>query len=213
MVRDVLDETFCQMVRTLVTSHHSVYPWLPPQGIFFEALIRQAYWQLGWSDAELVSGRPNSPEHDLLVGNQRISIKSETGRGTKSDFITITKLCTTEREPWEPAILVDRVLAHLQRYERLVMLRTIWRSEYFHYQLLEIPLPLLRMISAAAIGPVGKRSGRRSLGGDIYSEHGPLFHVHFDGADGKCQIRQLRVAHMRMLLEWDHRFPPQFTRT
>lgn len=210
MHRELLTDEFCQMVRTLVTSHHSVYPWLPPQGIFFEALIRQAFWQLGWPGTELVESTPNSPEHDLLVGHHRVSIKSETGKGTRPDFITITKLCTTEREPWDAATLVERVLSHLSRYDRIVMLRAIWRGEYFHYQLLEIPIGLLAAMRLGTFGPVGRRLGRRSIGGDISDPAGtPLFHVHFDGSDGKCQVRRLAVARTTMFLEWDHRISPR----
>jgi hypothetical protein len=29
-----------------------------------------------------------------------------------------------------------------------------------------------------------------------------LFHVHFDGADGKCQVRNLGVSRCLTLLEW-----------
>ncbi len=49
-----------------------------------------------------------------------MSLKTETGLGTKSDQITITKLCTTEREPWDAPTLVGRVLEHLSRYQPVV---------------------------------------------------------------------------------------------
>ena len=72
------------------------------------------------------SGR-NLAGHDLLVEGQKISLKTETGRGTNPDLISITKLCTTEREPWDAPTLIERVLAHLSRYDVILMLRAIWR--------------------------------------------------------------------------------------
>jgi hypothetical protein len=141
--------------------------------------------------------------HDLLVGGQRLSIKTETGKGTRLREITITKLCTTEKDPWEPEALIRHTMNHLARYDRMLMLRAIWRKERIRYQLLEIPLDLLRSIEVVNLSPVGWRKGRRSLGGDVVDRDERVFHVHFDGADGKCQIRSLLVSRCRMLLEWD----------
>jgi len=73
----------------------------------------------------------------------------------------------------------------------------------YHYQLLDVPLDLLRRMESLTAQPVGTRPGRRSLGMDVPGDGGVLFHVHFDGADGKCQIQRLRVENCRMLLEWD----------
>ncbi|MBI3659866.1 hypothetical protein HY230_05270 [Candidatus Acetothermia bacterium] len=191
MDREPFDQRFCNTVQSLIGRHHTIYPTLPPQGIFFEELVQQAFKQCGWSHAEIVATSRNSPQHDLLVGNQRLSIKTETGKGTDNDSISITKLCTTEREPWDSETLIRHTLSHLSRYDRMLMLRAIWRERLIHYQLLEIPLEILRLISTLVTSTVGRRSGRRSLGGDVRAQDETIFHVHFDGADGKCQIRNL----------------------
>ena len=60
-------------------------------------------------------------------------------------------------------------------------------------QLLEIPLDVLKLIADVTVQPVGRRLGRQSLAADVYGTSGELFRVHFDGADGKCQIRGLSV--------------------
>jgi len=140
-----------------------------------------------------------------MVGNTRISLKTETGTGTKRDRISITKLCTTETGAWDSPSLIKHTLAHLGRYEVMVMLRAVWGDGILHYQFLDIPLSTLRLMSAAVAVPVGRRKGRQSLGADIVDSRSGdvLFHVHFDGADSKCQIRNLRVDRCRMLTEWD----------
>jgi hypothetical protein len=51
--------------------------------------------------------------------------------------------------------------------------------------------------------PVGRREGRRSLGFDVTDGEDVLFHVHFDGADGKCQIRNLPVDRCIVLDRWE----------
>jgi hypothetical protein len=73
---------------------------------------------------------------DLLVEGKRISLKTETGASTKANRITTTKLCTTEKEPWDAPTLIARVLDHLGRYEFILMLRSIWERPLLHYALI-----------------------------------------------------------------------------
>ena len=204
---DLFGGTLPETIKSLVTQHHTIYPPLPPQGIFFELLAQRAFDLCGARDIRIIKPSPNLPQHDLQVAGERISIKTETGKGTKKTLITITKLCTTEKGPWEPRALKQHVIRHLSRYNRMLMLRAIWPEEQQHisYQLVEIPVRLLRLIRTAKLVTVGKRKGRRSLGADITEKEKTVFHVHFDGADGKCQVTKLLVSQCRILNEWDQR--------
>lgn len=199
------DRLFTTM-ETVVTQHHALYPKIPPQGIFFEALAEKAFHLSGSPDAQIARTTANAPTHDLVVGDERVSLKTETGRGTKPGSISITKLCTTEREPWNAETLIERTCSHLGRYDLLLMLRAIWGEEVIHYQLIDIPLELLRMIEHCRLQEVGNRQTRKSLGGDIVIDGKIVFHVHYDGSDGKCQIRNLKLESCRILGEWDQRF-------
>ena len=87
----------------------------------------------------------------------------------------------------------------------MIMLRAIWSENNVHYQLVDIPLELLRLIRQAQLSHVGRRRGRRSLGGDISEGDEVVFHVHYDGADGKCQIRNLSLDQCSVLRAWDQR--------
>ena len=100
MAVEIFTDDFLNAVQSLVGRHHTIYPRLPPQGIFFEALVEQAFRKAGWSVDDLVASVPNSPWHDLLVGGVKLSIKSETGKSTRAATISITKLCTTETGEW-----------------------------------------------------------------------------------------------------------------
>ena len=199
----IFAEGFLIAIKAMVGVHHSIYPTVPPQGIYFEALVERAFKRTKTPFTVIEAGGRNQPRHDLLVENHRISLKTETGAITHQDRITITKLCTTEREPWDGATLIGRVLEHLARYDIILMLRAIWNEPLIHYQLLEIPVGNLRLIEGADFVPVGRR--QRSLGADIIQEGNVLFHVHFDASDRKCSIRNLRVVDCAMLEEWDIR--------
>jgi hypothetical protein len=199
----VFTKDFLIALRALINVHHSIYPDIPPQGIYFEALVEDAFRRIRKPFAPIEATGRNQPRHDLLVEGVRISLKTETGAGTREDLINITKLCTTEREPWAPDVLKSRVLEHLSRYDVILMLRAIWKEPLIHYQLLEIPVDLFKSISMADLRPTGRRSGRQSLGADVYHGDEAVFHVHFDGSDGKCQVRGLNLRYCVLLLDWD----------
>lgn len=158
--RHVFTADFIVTHRGLIGIHQSIYPETPPQGIYFEALVEEAFKRIRKPVTVIEPGGRNQPRHDLLVENVRISLKTETGDSTKLDQITITKLCTTEREPWEACVLVGRVMEHLSRYDVILMFRALWSIQAIQYQLVEIPVEKLRLIAAANVEPVGHRTGR-----------------------------------------------------
>jgi hypothetical protein len=194
---------FLLALKTFVNMHHSIYPTVPPQGIYFEALVEDTFREIKKPFEPIEPGGRNQPRHDLQVEGVRISLKTETGEATRADSITITKLCTTEREPWKADDLVERVVAHLARYDVILMFRAIWGTTLLRYQLVDIPIALLRLIADCAPQPVGRRKGRGSPGADISRNGEKVFHVHFDASDGKCSVRGLRLRDCDLLLEWE----------
>lgn len=204
---ELFSERLLSELKKLIDGHHSLYPVVPPQGIFFEYLAEQAFKQAGWPADQVILTTPNSPMHDLKIGSLRLSLKTETGKITRKDSISITKLCTTETGTWDSPSLIAHALKHLDRYDHILMLRAIWAKTAIHYQLVDIPLSVLRLISGFTVVPVGERKGRQSLGVDIFEDGKKVFHIHFDGADGKCQIRGLTIGRCKLLLEWDQPLP------
>jgi hypothetical protein len=196
----LFNQTFIAKLRQWIADHHTVYPCLPPQGIYFESLVQRAFLHAGWPRDQVTLTNPNSPKADITVGATRLSLKTETGNITRRHHISITKLCTTEKGDWTSE--------SLSRYEGILMLRAIWeRENVIDYQLVEIPLALLRKMEGCQAQPVGRRAGRQSLGFDVLEQGDVLFHIHFDGADGKCQLRGLRVDRCIMLAEWEQKVP------
>ncbi|MGH9327706.1 MAG: hypothetical protein ACRD2B_13635 [Terriglobia bacterium] len=186
----------------MIATHQSIYPRVPPQGIYFEALVEGSFKRIEKPVTVIEAGGRNQPRHDLLVDQHRISLKTETGLGTKPHLITITKLCTTERRPWEAQVLVRRVMEHLSRYDVILMLRSLWAEDQVRYQLVDIPVTTLRKIEHAVFEAAG-RGG--SLGADVIESGERLFHVHFDASDRKCSIRGLGIKYCTVLVEWDVR--------
>ena len=207
---DLFNADFIDALQALVASHHGVYPRLPPRDIFFEDLVARSFQNIGVKD--IVLSTPGRSKEDMIVSGVKLSVKTETGYGTNPNLITITKLSTTETTTWEPIPLVERILHHLSQYEEMLMLRAVWLDPpAFSYQLLQIPIDLLSLIKTANFEEVGRRSGRKSIGGDVFVGEKLAFHAHFDGADGKCQIRNLAVNQCCLLKEWKHLIPPEWT--
>lgn len=204
-LQDIFSAHFLDALQSLIKQHHLVYPRIPPQGIFFESLVERSFKNTSVPFERIEPTARNAPKHDLVVGKSRLSIKSETGLGTRRDSIHITKLCTTEKDPWEARALTRHVLDHLSRYDLMLSLRAVWNDPVIEYQLVDIPIKLLKKIGGAGLVEVGKARARRSLAAEIVDgAGGSLFRVYFDGTDGKCQIQRLRVDACEILMSWKH---------
>ena len=108
----IFDPGFLTFLKTFVDVHHSIYPTVPPQGIYFEALVERTFRAIHKPLTVIRGGGVNQPRYDIQFEGHRISLKTETGLGTKRHSINITKLCTTEREPWEAETLKTRAVEH-----------------------------------------------------------------------------------------------------
>jgi hypothetical protein len=81
-LKQVFGPDFLIAIRALVNVHHSIYPQLPPQGIYFEALVEEALRWIKKPFTHIEQGGRNQPKHDLAVEGIKISLKTETGVGT-----------------------------------------------------------------------------------------------------------------------------------
>jgi hypothetical protein len=89
----VFQPDFLIAIRALVNVHHSIYPQLPPQGNYFEALVEEAFRWIKKPFTPLGRTGGNLAGADLIVEGCKVSLKTESGLSTNSKFITITKLC------------------------------------------------------------------------------------------------------------------------
>ena len=86
------------------------------------------------------------------------------------------------------------------RYEIILMFRALWETGQIRYQLVDIPVYVLRQIDTVILEAAGKG---QSLGADVMHEGERIFHIHFDASDRKCSIRNLGIQHCVILEEWD----------
>ncbi len=84
---------FLEFLKTYVDVHHSIYPTVPPQGIYFEALVEKTFRAINRPLTVIRAGGTNQPRYGILFEGHRISLKTETGLGTKRDLVNITRGC------------------------------------------------------------------------------------------------------------------------
>ncbi len=199
----LFNRKFLAQFKALMDLHHSLYTRIPPPGPYFESLVEQTFRRSGWPADGILLSTAGAPPHDLRVGEVRLALRTEIGIGTNPELITLARLCMVETSVWDSPTVIQHALDYLARYNGLLMLRAIWGPQRLHYQLLEIPLELLKRMTEVTLLPVGKRVAQPSLAADVFEGEEKMFRVQFDGADGKCQIQRLRVSRCRLLLAWE----------
>ena len=95
----IFTHRFLEALQTLVDKHHFIYPAIPPQGIYFEALVERAFKGIRQPFTRVKPTNRNAPRDDLIVGDVKLSLKTETGLGTKAKLIHITKLIDHREGP------------------------------------------------------------------------------------------------------------------
>lgn len=68
---DVFPQDFIVALRGLVGVHQSIYRNVPPQGIYFEALVEEAFRRIKKPVDVIEAGGRNQPRHDLLVEGKK----------------------------------------------------------------------------------------------------------------------------------------------
>lgn len=72
------------ILKTFVDVHHSIYPTVPPQGIYFEALVERTFRAIHKPLTVVRAGGVNQPRYDIEFEGHRISLKTETGLGNEA---------------------------------------------------------------------------------------------------------------------------------
>ena len=145
-----------------------------------------------------------NPGHDITVGTERVSLKTQADKNLRLGIVNIHKFMELGRGSWtdQPTDLIqlrDQYLVHLQGYDRVLVLRNTAYptpvSPYWRYELLEIPIGLLRQ---AAYGSLEMMLDSRQMPKPGYcrvvDEAGnPAYRLYFDGGtERKLKVQNIR---------------------
>jgi Type II site-specific deoxyribonuclease len=196
---DFATELFAQEFGDVLRLHHhfSAEPFTKDK---FEHAIMSVLNHAGHR-AELA--RRGNPGHDITVGAERWSLKTQADQAIRRDVLHISKFMELGRGRWETAAdlvgLRDQMFRHMESYDRIFSLRCFKNSptedvKVYEYELVEIPKALLMRAKDGKLSLVDTSTQTPKPGYcTIESEKGLLqFRLHFDGGtERKLQIKDL----------------------
>jgi len=196
---NLLDEYFLEDFGDALRLHHCFSEDAFAKDKFEYTAVR-VWLQCGKQAAMAPRGNPG---HDVTVGSERISLKTQADRNLRLKVVNIHKFMELGRGNWadNPNDLIqlrDQYLAHLHGYDRVLILRNTAyptpASPYWRYELLEIPVSLLQ---EAAHGELEMMLDSRQTPKPGYcyvvDATGPAFRLYFDGGtERKLKVQNIR---------------------
>lgn len=154
---------------------------------------------------------------DILIDGITVSLKTQADAGIREDRIWISKFMELGKGKWgdDPKDLqglLGSYLAHLQGYQRILILRALEKGPRWRYELVEIPKDLLL---AAKSGTLEMKLDSKQFPKPGYcfvrSAAGEdLFQLYFDaGGERKLQIKSLRKDLCTVHATWSFLIPPE----
>lgn len=142
-----------------------------------------------------------NPGHDLNIGNNAFSLKSQANAGIKADFLHISKFMELGKGSWTDKVedlagLREQMFKHMEHYDRIIMLRRLQSFKQTEiYELVEIPKALLEESKDGQLEMMAASKQMPKPGYcRVYDNGGRLkFELYFDGGtERKLQIRNIR---------------------
>ncbi len=194
---DILVSSFTKNFSNRLIIHHATH-----EQNFKKKAFEYAFCAASISSgkkARIISDQTN-PGADVIVDGEAFSLKTEGSKDIREKKITISKLmearwireCKTSRD--FALETTTRVVDHLNRYERILILRSFDLSENFvRYDLAEIPLSLLLRIGKLTANDFTPRT--KSGGSSAPVKHNGMqaFTLRLDGSVEKVTISNLRI--------------------
>ena len=155
--------------------------------------------------------------HDITIGSERISLKTQADKGIREDQIWISKFMELGRGEWSDQPhqldgLRTIFLEHMRKYDRILTLRALNRGPSWRYELVEIPKALLER---AQHGDLKMKLEIRQMPKPGYCRvrdvaGNEIFQLYFDGgSERKLQVKALLKSNCRVHGTLDFTIPPE----
>lgn len=154
---------------------------------------------------------------DIIIDGITVSLKTQADSNIREDRIWISKFMELGKGQWgdDPEDLrglLDSYLAHLNGYQRVLILRALEKGPRWRYELVEIPRDILLLASGGAL-EMKLDSKQYPKPGYCYVRSGrgaDLFQLYFDaGGERKLQVKNLRKDLCKVHATWSFVIPPE----
>ena len=209
--RDLLDETSVLDFGDVLRIHH-VFSAEPFTKDKFEYALVEVLNRRGVEASLAPKGNPG---HDATIAGTRVSLKTQADKSIKKDEVWISKFMELGKGAWGDNLadlkrLRAAFLEHLNRYDRIFSLRAIGKAPNWHYELVEIPKPLLERAQTGRLEMMTEsRQNPRPGYCHVTSQDGSqLYQLYFDGGtERKLQVKGLRKSACVLHAEWKFTVP------
>lgn len=151
---------------------------------------------------------------DVLVNGVGFSLKTQADKAVKRHTLYIQKLMEARwlREINTPQELhglgVQHILNHLDRYERILVLKAYPRTNgTITYELVEVPKSLFGLLSKLSVNDFPAKNAYGTCSVSVHDSQGEAFRLVFDGSVEKIRIFNLRARNCVSHAEWTVQVP------
>lgn len=175
----------------------------------FEYVLEKVCKKAGKSARLAPKGNPG---YDISIDQEHFSLKTQADSSIKKDFIHISKFMELGKGRWGNQVedlygLRDQFLAHMDSYDRILILRNLRRHPQLgFYELVEVPKTLLEEAKEGRFEMMHKSTQNPKPGYcRVFDQSNELkFELYFDGGgERKLQIKQLRKDLCFVHATWD----------
>lgn len=158
-----------------------------------------------------------NPGHDLSIEESMFSLKTQADKNLKKDKIWISKFMELGKGDWSDNPddlkgLMGQYMAHLDGYDRIIILRALEKQPDWKYELVEIPKALLLQAQQGRL-EMKMESKQNPKPGYCYVEdknNNNILQLYFDGGgERKLQIKHLEKSHCIVHATWGFSIPPE----
>lgn len=202
---DLINSDFDGQFRASLFVHH----------LLNDHKLEKKAFEYSFRDALRVAGheailhpRSTHPGADISVDGVGFSLKTEGAKGISPDRIHISKLMESA---WMKGFMTLRefhasvkthIYRHLRQYERMFTLRAFPVEHGWRYELLEIPLAVLRAVSTLKPSDLSALTKAHGTSAIVKWEGKAAWYLRFDGSDDKITVAGLSAALCKRHAEW-----------
>ncbi|MBI4020930.1 MAG: hypothetical protein HY369_01670 [Candidatus Aenigmarchaeota archaeon] len=173
----------------------------------FEYILKYACEAAGLTVT--INPNPTNSAEDVNIAGVRYSLKTQADSNITRRAAYIQKLMEarwirdhSDRDALAKAART-RIMAHLSNYERMLMLRAFDEGgTAYRYELLEIPLAVLRLVGDLPNSAFSEKNRYGSSGAVVQDERGTAFRLLLDGSVEKVRVFNLRTDRCVLHAEW-----------
>ena len=203
---DIAVADFVAAVGHYLTMHHATQA-TPLNKKGFEFLFQFASDAAGRRAS--VNRNTTDASADVLVDGVGYSLKTQADKAVKRHTLYIQKLMEARwlREINTPEELhdagVQHILSHLDRYQRILVLKGYPRVEgTMTYELVEVPKSVFSLLRNLRVSDFPSKNSFGTCSVSVPDDEGEAFRLVFDGSVEKIRIFNLRVRNCVVHAEW-----------